>query len=341
MAESLSLLNFDLKVSIIIPVYGVAAYIERCVTSVIKQTYGNIECIIVDDAAQDDSIIRCEQLIETYTGSVKFHILHHQHNRGLSAARNTGIDVATGDYLFFLDGDDEVTPDCIEKLIRPVLNDTTIEIVKGTPLHKSEDGSIIHSCQWLRQQENDFTSLEAVRDYHFSKRMVAAWNKLIKKDFLHQHQLYFREGVLFEDTLWTFYVVKYLSHLYTIPDVTYYYYRRSDSISTGTSMEVKTHNWCVVYEDIASHFTAGDSGREAQFYMWNFCRKCIDCSDRIAFMRIVHLFKKALSGCKYIKERSFLDLTIFLSKTTAGKRLFILALKLRWTIKQRIESRNK
>ena len=166
MAESLSLLNHDSKVSIIIihnnSCLWVAAYIERCVTSVIKQTYRNFECVIVDDASQDDSIIRCEQLIETYTGSVKFRVLHHQQNRGLSAARNTGIDAVTGDYLFFLDSDDEISPDCIEKLIGPVLNDATIEMVKGTPLHKSEDGSIIHSYQWLRLQENDFTSSSAV-----------------------------------------------------------------------------------------------------------------------------------------------------------------------------------
>ena len=151
------LLSSDLKVSVIIPVFGVSVYIERCVQSVMNQTYKNIECVIIDDSTKDDSIIRCEQLIETYTGPVKFRVLHHQHNRGLSAARNTGINAAIGDYLYFLDGDDEITSDCIEKMVRPVYRDSTIEMVRGVAVRKKEEGSIIPLDQHL-VQERDFTS---------------------------------------------------------------------------------------------------------------------------------------------------------------------------------------
>ena len=86
-----------IKVSIIIPVYNVSAYIERCIKSVINQTYYDIECIIVDDATPDDSITKCEQMIAAYDVPIRFSILHHQQNRGLSAARNTGTEVATGE----------------------------------------------------------------------------------------------------------------------------------------------------------------------------------------------------------------------------------------------------
>ena len=77
------------KISIIIPIYNVEEYIEECLQSVMRQTYkGEIECILVDDCGKDNSIAIAEQLIADYTGSIAFRILHHEHNRGLSAARN-------------------------------------------------------------------------------------------------------------------------------------------------------------------------------------------------------------------------------------------------------------
>ena len=99
-----------MKVSIIIPVYNVSLYIERCIKSVMSQTYQDIECILVNDATPDDSIAIAERLIADYNGTIQFRILNHEHNKGQSTARNTGIDASTGDYLYFLDSDDEITP---------------------------------------------------------------------------------------------------------------------------------------------------------------------------------------------------------------------------------------
>lgn len=121
----------SIKVSIIIPIYNVSDYVKRCMKSVMHQSYDNIECIVVDDCSPDDSIAKCEKMIADYHGPINFTILHHQCNRGLSAARNTGTDAATGDYILYLDSDDELTSDCIEKLVRPLLNDPTIEMVMG------------------------------------------------------------------------------------------------------------------------------------------------------------------------------------------------------------------
>ena len=90
-----------MTVSIIIPVYNVAEYIEKCLYSVIQQKTYNIECILVDDCGTDNSIEIAEKIINQYNGPISFKLLHHNHNRGLSAARNTGINIATGDYVFF------------------------------------------------------------------------------------------------------------------------------------------------------------------------------------------------------------------------------------------------
>ena len=120
-----------MKVSIIIPVYNVSPYIERCIKSVMNQTYQDIECILVNDASPDDSIDIAKLLIENYDGPIQFQILSHGHNRGLSAARNTGIDASTGDYLYFLDSDDEITPDCIKLLMDEVKKYPNVEMVQG------------------------------------------------------------------------------------------------------------------------------------------------------------------------------------------------------------------
>ena len=106
-----------MKISIIVPVYNVEQYIKECFDSIAAQTYkGDIECIFVDDCGQDDSVAILEKLIAEYHGPMQFSIVHHEHNKGLSGARNTGIRKASGDYLYFLDSDDSITSDCIEKL---------------------------------------------------------------------------------------------------------------------------------------------------------------------------------------------------------------------------------
>ena len=89
-----------LRVSIIVPVYNVAPYIADCLRSVMHQTYtGSMECLLVDDCGTDDSITIAERMIADYEGPIQFQILHHERNRGLSAARNTGTEAAKGEYL--------------------------------------------------------------------------------------------------------------------------------------------------------------------------------------------------------------------------------------------------
>ena len=113
----------NLKVTIVIPVYQVEDYIESCLISVANQTYsGEIECVVVDDCGADSSWQIVENFISEYNGKIDFKLIRHTENKGLSAARNTGIDHASGEYIYFLDSDDEITPECIERLVKPLEN---------------------------------------------------------------------------------------------------------------------------------------------------------------------------------------------------------------------------
>lgn len=283
-------------VSIVIPVYGVSPYIERCVKSVMNQTYGNIECIIVDDASPDDSIARCERLVADYQGCVRFIILRHGQNRGVSAARNTGTTAATGDCVFYLDGDDALPPNSIESLARPMLNDATIEMTVGN-LERIPDGYPIVSENRQKLQEEELISLEAVRDCYFNRRIlsVTACNKLVRKDFLERHRMDFKEGLLYEDVLWSFFIVKHLAHVYIVPEVTYLYYKHPNSITTGTSKEEEVRHYSVVYEEIARHFTPGEEAREAAYFLPDFRLHYQQFPDNPSFRRIARLFERALS----------------------------------------------
>lgn len=293
--------------------------------SVVSQNYKDIECVLVDDCSPDDSIAICEHLIEAYEGSVTFTILHHEKNRGLSAARNTGINAATGDYILFLDGDDELTSDCIEKLAKPVLSDPSIEMVMGN-FERRADGQEVSSMErkTLELSEEDISSNASVRDYYFAGKLwQAAWNKLIKRDFLLKNKLFFKEGLIWEDTLWTFYVAKYLSHLYTIPEVTYYYYKRPNALTTGMiDTEDKRLHFCKVYDEIADHFTEGERGREARLHFKGFCFRCISMSDNQKFQAVSKKFLRVFKGQHLLLDGMLLSVVTMMSKYRFGQRCF-------------------
>lgn len=106
-----------MKISIIIPVYNVSSYIEACLKSVFNQTYTDIEVVLVDDCGTDNSMEVAERVVSEFGWQERVKIIHHSHNRGLSAARNSGIQVSTGQYLFFLDSDDELPKEAMQSFM--------------------------------------------------------------------------------------------------------------------------------------------------------------------------------------------------------------------------------
>ena len=250
-----------MKVSIIIPVYNVSAYIERCIKSVMNQTYNDIECIIVDDATPDDSILKCEQMISEYDGPIRFSILHHQQNRGLSAARNTGTEVAKGEYLYYLDSDDEITLDCIEKLMKPIKEDCTIDLVQGNHMDEKDGQEICYH----KRESSIYISIndDVYKEYYIYHHFIStAWNKLIKRSYVKKYKLYFKEGLLHEDFLWFYYVMKQLKRAYICKDVTYIYHIRPNSIMTCGKNIAEGNSYLYIFKDILNHLTTGKENIE-------------------------------------------------------------------------------
>ena len=245
----------SISVSIIIPVYNVESYVKDCIQSVMRQTYeGPIECILVDDCGGDDSLKITEREISNYEGPITFRFLHHSINRGLSAARNTGINAATGEYLFFLDCDDMLTEGCIKALVNVAATDPAIEIVQGNTRTNQEG---IQNNLTKRYTLSHVTCNREVRNSYFQQRQFIhnAWNKLIKSSFLLNNHLMFREGIVFEDFLWTFYVLKLLRNVYFVPEITYLYRSREGSIMTGTRKEIMARCDRIIYQEILNNPT--------------------------------------------------------------------------------------
>ena len=130
-----------ITISIIIPIYNVELYVRQCLESVMAQDIVevDIECILVDDCGQDKSMEIVRQMVENYEGPIRFHILHHEHNCGLSAARNTGLDAATGDYILFVDSDDYLLPGALSRLLVGLHTYPQVDMVVGNTLLEAFD----------------------------------------------------------------------------------------------------------------------------------------------------------------------------------------------------------
>lgn len=230
------------KVSIIIPVYNVEPYIEECLQSVMRQSYrGMMECILVDDCGTDNSMKIAEQLIGFYNGPIDFKVLHQEKNRGLSAARNTGIEAACGDYIYFLDSDDWISDDCIEKLTYP-LSIEQYDFVVGHYERYGKDSFV--SCS---DGEYHYYGLKA------RKRMkgnipVSACNKLFRKRFLFDNQLLFEVGKVYEDSIFSFDITCVERKYYVVNSITYYYRSREDSITTRKNRSARIVDYVCLFQ---------------------------------------------------------------------------------------------
>lgn len=241
------------SVSIIIPIYNVEKYVSECLCSVIAQTYsGPMECILVDDCGGDRSMDIVNDIISSYNGEIKFHILHHKNNRGLSAARNTGIMSAIGEYLLFLDSDDKLLPNSIETLVAIVNKYPHIDMVVGGILTNG------------RASVYDISKRPSlIKDYYSDRRYVRklllegvtfpvmAWNKLINSSFLKTNNLYFKEGIIHEDIHWNFFVQRYVNDVAISQKPTYVYRINPDGIVERSKHNRNSENsYKIIIDDI-------------------------------------------------------------------------------------------
>jgi glycosyltransferase involved in cell wall biosynthesis len=216
-------------ISIIIPVYNVEKYLERCINSVINQTYKNIEIIIINDGSPDNS----QLIIDEYIIKDKRILSFKQSNMGLSAARNTGLKHINGKYVYFLDSDDFINNDTIEELIKNIGNN---DIVIANMIEIDEYGNIKYrnDINSKNIEEIELENSNFKFDYFFGEGYgTFACNKLYKIDFIKKINIEFQRNsdIYAEDLLFNLKCYINKPNIKVINYYTYYYYQNSNSIT--------------------------------------------------------------------------------------------------------------
>lgn len=230
-------------ISVIIPVYNVEPYIAECLQSVMCQTYtGPLECILVDDCCKDNSIVIAEKLIADYKGPISFRILHHDHNRGLSASRNTGLEASSGEYVYFLDSDDFIETKTIEMLYNAIsADDYAIAISYFTKYINNEDS--IYCADWIFDSPRIIESSQYASMVLMQQCNFASTAKLYDKSKM-LNVLRFKEGKLNEDTLFAIDTIPIIeSNHYRcidLPLYSYHYRMRDESICHHSTYKMDT-----------------------------------------------------------------------------------------------------
>ena len=190
-------------VTISIPIYNCENHLINCLQSVVNQKYKNLEVQLVDDLGNDNSMQLAEDFVLKHP-DFNFKILKNEKNSGLSVVRNVGIDSAQGKYIFFLDSDDEITPDCISKMVE-IAEREKVQMVCGNVRTLKLDTLEEVNAFKLAITEEKIEGNKQIFDLFIQGKFpVPSWNKLILLDFLKQNQLYFTPGLFAQDSLQSF-----------------------------------------------------------------------------------------------------------------------------------------
>lgn len=245
-------------ISVVVPIYNVSTYIGDCLESLYAQTYDDIEIVLVNDASLDDSMVVAQPYIKKLQSKYIVKIVNHEINRGLSAARNSGMDVSSGDWIYFLDSDDIITPNCLEEMYLPTQNYPDVDFVIG------EIGVVGAKWTYPLDTPSYVCGNQYILNYYIkNKWYVMAVNKLYRRKFLEVKTIIFKEGILHEDELYSFLIANCANSMITVHSVTYIYQVRP----TGSIMSQRSaksfQSWLLVLNEIfkiiSLQYEKGDS----------------------------------------------------------------------------------
>ena len=275
----------NIKTSIIIPVYNVSAFIRECIDSVRSQTMTDgLECILIDDCSTDNSLEIIQSIINgNVNGNVNFFLLRQERNQGPSAARNRGIREAKGEYVFFLDADDTITPDCIEALYG-LAKQHDADYVQGKYKTSYEDEN-----ETLRYEDENEDNIEpfnpstlepsipaVLTDRREIKRLLLNHNKiqftphnrLVRRQMIIDNGLFFNEEIkVREDFLWMTFVAKYVKKFASCDKPTYNRGYNEDSLTNNINREREIAGYRVLIEQMVANYDSFQLGYQKELVL--------------------------------------------------------------------------
>ena len=214
------------KISVIVPIYNVEKYLEKCINSITNQTYENLEIILVDDGSPD----RCGEMCDEYSKRDKRIKVIHKENGGLSDARNAGIEAATGDYIAFVDSDDYIREDMYEKLYKALKNNNADMSICNFK-YVSDDGSDQFDNDNLPIKDEILSGMFILNEQMKKTKCwywVVAWNKLYKRELF--SGIRYPVGKIHEDEFIIHRLLLKCQNVACVSDMLYYYVQREGSI---------------------------------------------------------------------------------------------------------------
>lgn len=216
----------SIKISVIVPVYNVETYLNQCIESIINQTLKDIEIIFVNDGSTDKS----REILDNYRNDSRITIIDKE-NEGSGAARNAGLNIARGNYIYFIDSDDYIERDMLEKLYNLTVHES-VDIVQ-CGIRKFYDNSDKEELLFYNENSMvvDYNSEEVIRKYLKYEIPGYVPNKIIKRDLFINNNLRFPEGFYYEDMLPTLKMFRVANKVIVYKEALYNYRQRDGSIS--------------------------------------------------------------------------------------------------------------
>lgn len=303
-------------ITVIVPCYNVEKYIVRCIQSIENQTYGfeNIELILIDDASTDNTAALLDIYRQKYPQRVI--VISLKKNGRQGAARNKGLDIASGKYVSFVDGDDMIDITMLEKMHNKIIEYDCDEVRCGTCRFSTEQ-DISKRYIGTNDRYMDLTDDEQRKEYILSSMACIVHSRLFKREVLEKNHIRFMENVFYEDAHFSGICCFYISSRYWLDEELYYYYQ-NDSGTMGTYSCQKNLDHVAIsnrlfeelkergiYEDVMKRFyheinayyfwmiylnpmmlIFGETNRQAKMYKDELLKNCPDIFDNAYFRNI-------------------------------------------------------
>ena len=303
----------DVVFSIIVPVYKVEQYLDKCVRSLINQTYGKIEIILVDDGSPD----RCPELCDKYAKIDQRICVIHKENGGLSDARNKGIEIASGEYILFVDSDDYIETDTCEKFVKyakegydvligdAIIEGANIDLKHIEPLRKITSGQ-----EYLKEA------------FLAGKAPMATWLNVYNRNFLLRNELFFKCGILHEDEQFTPRALLKADSVVCTGITFYHYMIREGSITTKVDKRKNMKDLYSTCMELEGWYKDIEDVTLKQQLLNSLCDK---------YLSLFQQGKMYIYGNAFV-QKDFLKRNAFCKKTKLKVKLFCINPKLYYWI---------
>ncbi len=232
-------------VSVVVPVYKVEDYLEKCIRSIQNQTYSNLEIILVDDGSPD----RCGEICEEFAVKDERIKVFHKENGGLSDARNYGVQYATGKYLLFVDSDDYISETLIEKTVNAA-ETHSCDFVLFDYYYVKNGIEEVRTCEEI--PKNKVISLK--KEKSLFTMPPSAWSKLFNREFYMNSGIEFPKGLYFEDLGTTPKFLLQAENIFYLKEPLYYYMIRSTSIMGNQNYERKYNDMILILNQVLDYY---------------------------------------------------------------------------------------